>query len=420
MSNFFPTNIELTEDQKAVLTATGNLVVEGPAGTGKTLLAILLAEKIHEEGKGEKTTAIVIFTKALKRFISAAIHSRGIINCRVYYYNEWLEIDSRFDYIIIDEAQDFSIEQILQILGAAEKGFYIFGDTKQSIFDFHRTASLREIADELGLDLFHLTTNVRFNEGIKAFVTNAFPDVQIETSTGTDIIKPKIILCNSYQEEMETIRRLLQDRNLPGSTAILLYRNKSTTWMNTTTYGILEVHKALADWGIEDSGYKTEWEEKLCFPEFGDSANVLTYHSSKGLEFDNIIMPFFDVVNQVQDEDKYVYYVGLTRARKQVIITYTESFNPRLENLETTFYDGRIMRPYNLEKAETLLAMEFVIIKEKCRIAKEYDFLYDAAHDEKEIKKAIEQAKLLLVEGGYSEVELNELITRVRHQYLND
>ena len=47
MYNIFPLNPELTKSQKKVLESDSDLIIYGPAGTGKTFLTILIAEKFN-------------------------------------------------------------------------------------------------------------------------------------------------------------------------------------------------------------------------------------------------------------------------------------------------------------------------------------------------------------------------------------
>lgn len=68
-----------------------------------------------------------------------------------------------------------------------------------------------------------------------------------------------------------------------------------------------------------------------------DKIIVMTYHSSKGLDFDNVYLPFMGT-----HYDKAMYYfndtlfmVGMTRSKLSLTITYSGSMNnytTRIEN----------------------------------------------------------------------------------------
>lgn len=60
-----------------------------------------------------------------------------------------------------------------------------------------------------------------------------------------------------------------------------------------------------------------------------DSANFIysTIHSAKGLEFDNVIL-LYQNKNQMEEDDKRMYYVGLTRAKKsEFVLAYDTVIN---------------------------------------------------------------------------------------------
>lgn len=58
--------VEWSHKQEEILNAKPNFIITGPAGTGKTLLAINLAKKCWESGN---TVAVIVFTKYLRTYI---------------------------------------------------------------------------------------------------------------------------------------------------------------------------------------------------------------------------------------------------------------------------------------------------------------------------------------------------------------
>jgi ATP-dependent exoDNAse (exonuclease V) beta subunit len=70
----------------------------------------------------------------------------------------------------------------------------------------------------------------------------------------------------------------------------------------------------------------------------------MTYHSSKGLEFDCVILPFANYAN-----DNYgtynLPYVGMTRASKKIIITYAGLVAEEYSKpFNTTTFQGNIIK----------------------------------------------------------------------------
>lgn len=421
MKNFFPEHPELTNDQIRVLEAQPNLIVKGAAGTGKTMLAILLAEKLVNI-KGDVEVAIIISTKSLKYFISEALNERNIKRCSVYHLYEWhKKYSKQSDYIIIDEAQDFSLKQIKEITQLAKIGVYILGDSKQKIFSTsivnkEPTTTIDEIERELHFQVFSLDTNVRFNESIMLFIKTAYPDIDISSSKIKDDIKPQIIYCTSYKQEIEKVSELINSGILEGSTGIFLPRNDIVIKEddNKVKYGILEIVEYLKSFGITEIGYKYYNDENLFFSD-ANSVNVMTYHSAKGLEFDNVVLLFVDMINQIPDS--YIYYVGFSRARKRLVLTYTDNFNNSLKYLKnsTNTFIGEINRPIYINQAihiiesykiqrNSLKSIKQIYLDSNLPIDSETE------KEEREIERELENVSKILDKAGLNKQMIEEFI----------
>ncbi|MCD8290297.1 MAG: AAA family ATPase, partial [Prevotella sp.] len=127
---------ELDDDQLLVLMATldKSCIVEGCAGSGKSVLALIKAQRIQRE-KGNNYK-VIVFTKALYQYMSTGKKELGLQNDFYYYWQFKKRPEYQAaDYIIVDEIQDFSEEEIMEFIKATKKNFFFFGDTNQSIFE---------------------------------------------------------------------------------------------------------------------------------------------------------------------------------------------------------------------------------------------------------------------------------------------
>ena len=125
---------ELDADQIRILTATldRSCIVEGCAGSGKSILALIKAQRIQKE-RGNNYR-VIVFTKALCRYMNTGRVALGLTRDFEYYYR-WSKSKHPADYIIVDEIQDFSKEEIEEFIDATNKHFFFFGDTAQSLYD---------------------------------------------------------------------------------------------------------------------------------------------------------------------------------------------------------------------------------------------------------------------------------------------
>ena len=79
-------------------------------------------------------------------------------------------------------------------------------------------------------------------------------------------------------------------------------------------------------------------ENKLAYDPDQELVSVLSFHSSKGLEFETVILAGIDRIQYVAEEladQVRLMYVGMTRAKSQLLITSSENtlFTERLVQL---------------------------------------------------------------------------------------
>ena len=172
MSFRVPSAAELTKEQLAIfdLPADGRFLVTGPPGTGKTILALLRAQRLVNLGH---RPTIVLYNKALATMVRAEA-KRMNVSDRVKTYNAWVASLYRaatgsrvlpqlepyvydwdaiakdgpaffkarktldLEYVIVDEAQDLPADffGFLQSLGS---NLTVFADENQRITDTQST-----------------------------------------------------------------------------------------------------------------------------------------------------------------------------------------------------------------------------------------------------------------------------------------
>ncbi len=124
--SFYVKDSELDDYQVKVINkkTDNSYIVKGCAGSGKSILALWKAKQIQDEHKG--TYLYIVFTKALMQYMADGISQVGIPQRNVDYHWHWQNRAGcpSADYIIVDEAQDFSKEDIELFRSKAKKAYY--------------------------------------------------------------------------------------------------------------------------------------------------------------------------------------------------------------------------------------------------------------------------------------------------------
>ncbi|WP_295728977.1 3'-5' exonuclease [uncultured Muribaculum sp.] len=318
---------ELDDDQILVLMAVleKSCVVAGCAGSGKSVLALLKAQRIQRE-KGDDYK-IIVFTKALSRYMEAGREQLGL-NEEFYYYRDWKE---RFncegaDYFIVDEIQDFSREEIEEFIDATGKNFFFFGDTAQSIYDGWRkeTMPLEEIPAMLPREsrpkFFELYRNYRLPLGVARFVQHIGVDLDgfdERTYKSEETAVPVMLHYDDYLCQMRGISEIIRRQRLKD-VGILLPTNDD---VSRVVYLLGNLGMNCEQKFNDNNG---SWADSLDF----NTANpkIMTYHSAKGLQFESVFLPFIAELSEdkeVRLSQRKALYVAMTRTCRNLYIMYS-------------------------------------------------------------------------------------------------
>ena len=323
--------------QNVIESGETKYIVNGPAGSGKTILAMIKMLELEKLGEDYK---VIIYTKALKSFLIGRMKRARFLDTenKVFHLDDlkFQKIKSdQYDYIIVDEVQDFSIEILDELLCNANMGYYLYGDENQSIYP-ENTGDLNivtEIISKHEFEKFHLNKIYRFDRSIFNFANPINPNSKdvlirdnIKEPNLTDCDTPKILNFNTREEELEYLLQSLKNTNWKD-VAILLARNKDVEdvyrWFKfIKKYGKVEA-KYYYNWDSNTRKYRDEHDD-LDFST--TNVKIMTYHSSKGLEFDRVFIPICNVYEKEDEKRKYNYrealYVGFTRAKITLIVSY--------------------------------------------------------------------------------------------------
>lgn len=315
----------MDDDQLDLIDKTLNrsMIVAGCAGSGKSIIAMHKAQQILDDG-GD--VILIAYTKSLNRYMSQG--KNNSLDKRFYYHWQWRHCGCpNADYVIVDEIQDFDKEEILQFIMAAKKSFFFFGDTAQSIYTAFgkQTMTIDEIANLTSINVSRLYNNYRLPKPI-AKITQEYlglsekRDAVREFSESLYLSKeralPIFVECDSKASQIERMILIIQSKKY-RNVGILVPENDM----------VLEIVKAFtaANFACEfkynanydDSNNKDTLDFRTQHPK------LMTFHSAKGLQFETIILPYYNGAKTI-DEQKALY-VAMTRTYRYLYVLYSDA-----------------------------------------------------------------------------------------------
>ncbi|MBP7359221.1 MAG: AAA family ATPase [Prevotella sp.] len=337
------TESELDDDQLKVLFATNDksCVVAGCAGSGKSVLALIKAQRIQRE-KGSNYQ-IVVFTKALCQYMNTGKVALGLVND---FYHHWNWVKRKgcpvADYTIVDEIQDFTKEEIQQFINSTNKNFFFFGDTAQSIYDglkktmpVHAINRLFDYTSEP--KNFSLYRNYRLPIPIARVAQ--YVGIDLETFDETvyqskENSMPRFIKYSNTQEQFKAITNIIKRRNL-SDVAILFPHNE-------------DIQAALPFFDDFGLNYEVKYEDKGNWRNSVDNLNfstnnskILTYHSGKGLQFETVFMPKLSQLSsdpKRHRSDQKALYVAMTRTYRNLYMMYSGLLPSPINTIPVNLY----------------------------------------------------------------------------------
>ena len=319
-----------------------SMIVAGCAGSGKSVIAMYKAQQILES-KGD--VILIAYTKSLNRYMRQG--KENSLDERFFYHWQWIDQGMpKADYIIVDEIQDFDREEIMQFINAAKKHFFFFGDTAQSIYRAFgkETLTIDQISSMTGIKVSRLYNNYRLPKPI-AKITQEYLGLTEEDNVrkyseslylSKENASPVFVECHSRQEQIDCIISIIRKnkyRNVgilvPENDLVLEIMNAFTSEKFACEF---KFNAGYNDYRNKDTlNFKTEYPK------------LMTYHSAKGLQFETVILPFYQGANNL--DEKKSLYVAMTRTYRHLYVLYNGDMLKPLKGVPERLYERMVYYP---------------------------------------------------------------------------
>jgi DNA helicase IV len=367
------TSTDLSDEQEDILfdaPLKDIVLITGPPGSGKTVMAFLRAQALS---KKFDTVSLIMYNKVLSKFSENASQNNSKIDVRTMHSwmwkwwrsasetaripeierwsNDWNEMFKilvnkevngslnlskvHWNHIILDEGQDFN-NAMYKFLNQVRSAFFtnqeppsmtVLADENQRLQENNST--LAEIKEKMKVPknlIFNLTKNYRNTDEINNFISNFYvgSETGITKPSGKKGEKPKLVQSSDFSSSIKFISRyarLHQNQEI----AIIVPNNK----VRKKYYNALDDELGGEYCHVQTfaSGDRVHTAEVLKFDQEG-VVTVLNKQSCKGLEFDAVFIPELENI-RIDDGNlnafKMEMYVMCSRARSYLALIASNS-----------------------------------------------------------------------------------------------
>jgi DNA helicase IV len=311
-------------------------IVTGCAGSGKTNLAIWKAQEIQSNKRG--SFYLIVYTKALRIFIEDGLTNAQLDKTRVMHYARWVLLGCpSADYLIVDEAQDFSTDEIRSFRNHSKIACILYGDSAQQIYNNFPNKedliNLNHLPPDIAA-MFPLRYDLLINHRLPKKVARVAgqmidkPELEFQCSDEGNY-KPLIKDFHGLNEQLEFIMQRISSEQLTHVGILHPYRNKVIEAYNDIRAKNYNVHVRIDDNAQvithEDLNFNIPAIPKLC-----------TYHSAKGLQFHHVFL-----IDCSIDFFKFfrALYVAVTRTCDRLFIYHSEGLSPYFNKVDDNLFD---------------------------------------------------------------------------------
>lgn len=346
-----PIDLDIFQRQILGIGLNESYVIKGCAGSGKTLLALHRINDIRLQAKAagddSPSFTMIVYTSTLRQFIRCAVPKLNVNLKQIVLYEPWDA--SPVDYVIVDEVQDFSQTELDIIQSAAKKSMMLYGDSHQQIYrtikeeNGEKMMSLEDIAKYFNLPTKELLKNYRLPKEVAGFASHLCKDNELESRceklTGN---KPTVYEFQKWEDELDYIIQEIRTRNYTDVAILLPFNNGNKGKRNNFHRNVRTVRDYFVSKGFSHEAKLSDdskSENELDFD--SDLTKVMTFHSSKGLQFETVFIPFCDYPEHddwFETRFRNPFYVAITRTCSNLYLTRSERLSPFVARIPNNKY----------------------------------------------------------------------------------
>lgn len=297
-----------------------SMVVTGSAGSGKSVIALHKAKQVSTLG----SYAIIVYTKTLKKYFSDGLEKLGLEN--VFHFHAWPQ--NPVDYLIVDECQDFSSEQIDQMLKCGKICFF-FGDSEQSIMNFKGPLQkVEDTAHKLGGLAIPLFFNYRLTKEVAQLAEKVGNVEDIVEKAKRNGEKPQIISTTSIDYQLDEIIRIIKNKSLSNVGILMPFNTKATANSRTGNMklSVEYVKEYFIKKGVTNEfKYNANQETEMDLDFHSSNPKIMTWWCAKGLQFKDVFIPCCEI--NYEEEKRSAIYVAMTRSSERLYICYSNTLS---------------------------------------------------------------------------------------------
>lgn len=349
---------KMDDDQKDFvdneINAKGNIWIKGFAGSGKSVMLIHALRK-KMDSNPNANICVVVYTYSLIDMFITGMEELGMPSIPVMTYHQFKKGHESYDYIFCDEVQDLPANVLGQMKQRSQH-VYVAGDSNQSIYE--NTVTTTEIGNIINAKPFVLTRIYRLTRSIMNVVSNLLPNMDIFGSRRDMTKKDVSVRLGKGCDENEEVKYVWEQSSnatsegysaavlLPQHNYIFDFANRLLRQNGKSTWSLEENNWGKPDYNslnshFRNQGLKIEYVGNgygsFQTAERNRNIILMTYHSAKGMDFDNVFLPFLsDDTSISRRNEETLFMVAITRSKMNLFITYSGYLHHLVSKFEST------------------------------------------------------------------------------------